>query len=96
LTVCRGEQTSPRAGRRLGSRPAARLCARQTQRSETGTRSGPGPQPELGDYYLDSLTSADLSKRRDAIPGKRATVNSKLRVLKTLLREAVHDKEPST
>jgi integrase len=48
--------------------------------------------PELGDFYLDAITSTDVARWRDAIPGKPATVNSKLRVLKTLLRDAVHDK----
>ena len=49
--------------------------------------------PELGDYYLDAITPRDIAQWRDAMKGRPATVNSRLRVLKTLLRDAVHDKD---
>ncbi len=44
--------------------------------------------PELGDFYVDVLTRQDVLDWRDAQKGKPATVNGRLRVLKTLLRDA--------
>lgn len=43
--------------------------------------------PELGDYYLDALTADDVIAWRDAMKAKPPTVNSRLRVLKTLLAD---------
>jgi integrase len=50
--------------------------------------------PKLGDYYLDAITSDDLVTWRDGMlarGARPATVNSRLRVLKTLLGDAVHE-----
>jgi len=45
--------------------------------------------PALGEYYLDALEPADIVRWRDQQEAKPATVNSRLRVLKTLLHDAV-------
>lgn len=47
--------------------------------------------PQLGDYYLDALSPADVTAWRDAQIGRPATVNGRLRVLRTMLRDAVAD-----
>jgi hypothetical protein len=44
--------------------------------------------PALGDYYVDAITPDDVLRWRDAQRGKARTVNSRLRVLRTLLRDA--------
>ncbi len=44
--------------------------------------------PALGDYYVDAITPQDVLRWRDAQRGKARTVNSRLRVLRTLLRDA--------
>jgi integrase len=43
----------------------------------------------LGDYFLDALTHEDVIEWRDAQQGEPSTVNSRLRVLKTALSDAV-------
>ncbi len=47
--------------------------------------------PALGDFYIDAITLDDLVKWRDSMTGTPATINGRLRILTTLLREAVHD-----
>lgn len=47
--------------------------------------------PTLGDYYVDQLSLSDLVEWRDAQRGAAETVNGRLRVLKTIVRSAVHD-----
>ena len=44
--------------------------------------------PALGDYYVDAITPQDVLRWRDAQHAKPSTVNSRLRVLRTLLRDA--------
>ena len=46
--------------------------------------------PELGDFYLDALTANDVVGWRDGQKGAASTVNSRLRVLKTLLGDLSH------
>ena len=51
--------------------------------------------PILGDYYLDAITTADLVSWRDAMreSGARpATINTRMRVLKALMRDATYEK----
>lgn len=48
---------------------------------------------ELGDYYIDAIRPVDIAKWRDGLGGRPATINSRLRVFKTLMRDAVHDKD---
>lgn len=47
--------------------------------------------PVLGDHYLDAITKADIVSWRDAQSGAPATVNGRLRVLRTLFNDAVDD-----
>jgi integrase len=49
--------------------------------------------PALGDYYVDALTRDDVIGWRNAQKGEPATVNSRLRMLKTMLRDAVVELE---
>ena len=42
--------------------------------------------PALGDYYVDAITPQDILQWRDAQRGKPRTINSRLRLLRTLLR----------
>jgi len=55
--------------------------------------------PALGDFYLDVITHQDVVAWRDAQSAAPATINSRLRVLKTLLASATLDldlpKDPS-
>lgn len=44
--------------------------------------------PALGDYYVDTITPLDVLRWRDAQQGKPRTINSRLRLLRTLLRDA--------
>ena len=44
--------------------------------------------PALGDYYVDAITPQDVLRWRDGQHAKPSTVNSRLRVLRTLLRDA--------
>ena len=44
--------------------------------------------PVLGDYYLDALEPADIVRWRDLQKGKATSINSRLRVLKTLVGDA--------
>jgi len=45
--------------------------------------------PVLGDHYLDAIEPIDIVRWRDGQEGKSASVNGRLRILKTLLRDAV-------
>lgn len=45
--------------------------------------------PVLGDYYLDALEPVDIVNWRDRQKGKPASINSRLRVLKTVVGDAV-------
>ena len=48
--------------------------------------------PFFGDYYLDAITPLDVTKWRDAqTDSLPSTVNSRLRVLRTLLADATQD-----
>jgi len=49
--------------------------------------------PALGDYYLDATTTADLVAWRDAQVGRPATINSRLRALKTLFADVMHERQ---
>ena len=42
----------------------------------------------LGDYYVDAITLEDLILWRDSLEGAAATINGRIRVLKTLMRDA--------
>ena len=42
--------------------------------------------PVLGDHYLDAITTADLVAWRDELHGRPATINGRLRVLRTCSR----------
>lgn len=46
----------------------------------------------LGDYYLDTLTLADLSAWRDSMTGAPITINGRLRVTKTMLADVCADR----
>ena len=41
--------------------------------------------PALGDVYLDAMDGSDLAAWRDGMPGKPVTVNTRLRIAKTML-----------
>jgi len=47
--------------------------------------------PVLGDLYMDAIVPADVSRWRDAQRDAPRTVNGRLRVLKTMFRDAVAD-----
>jgi integrase len=47
--------------------------------------------PVLGDYFVDAITYDDLVRWRDSQRGAVASINSRVRVLKTVLRDAVVD-----
>lgn len=47
--------------------------------------------PALGDYYMDALMPDDLVRWRDAQKAKPSTVNSRLRILRTLLADATDE-----
>lgn len=47
--------------------------------------------PELGEYYLDALTPADVTMWRDKQEGMPSTINTRLRVFRTLINDAVAD-----
>ncbi len=47
--------------------------------------------PALGDHYLDAISPQDVILWRDAQHAKASTVNSRLRVLRALLRDAQAD-----
>ena len=47
--------------------------------------------PALGDHYLDAISPQDVILWRDAQGGEASTVNSRLRVLRALLRDAQAD-----
>lgn len=47
--------------------------------------------PQLGDYFLDAITHHDIIRWRDAQDAKPSTINSRLRVLKTLLADAAQE-----
>jgi integrase len=49
--------------------------------------------PHLGDYYADAITPADVVRWRDRQPGRPRTVNSRLAVLRALLRSAHEELE---
>jgi integrase len=49
--------------------------------------------PTLGDYYLDAIVQRDIVAWRDQQDAKPATVNARLRVLKTMLRDATYEHE---
>lgn len=44
--------------------------------------------PQLGDHYVDTLTHQDIAEWRDAQDDKTSTINSRLRILKTMLADA--------
>lgn len=46
--------------------------------------------PQLGDHFVDAITHQDIIRWRDAQKAKPGTINSRLRVLKTVLADAVH------
>lgn len=48
--------------------------------------------PVLGDHYLDAITTADIVGWRDALVGRPATINSRLRVFKTVLADLTHER----
>lgn len=45
--------------------------------------------PALGEYYLDAITHADVVEWRNALTGEPSSINSRFRVLKTALADAV-------
>lgn len=47
--------------------------------------------PPLGDVFLDALTATDIVRWRDALPGAPASINTRLRLLKTLLADVTHE-----
>jgi hypothetical protein len=47
--------------------------------------------PALGDYFIDAIMPADVLKWRDLQDAKPGTVNTRLRVLRTLLADAASD-----
>src|SRR5690349_10073001 len=47
--------------------------------------------PALGDHFIDAIMPADVLKWRDAQDAKPGTVNTRLRVLRTLLADAASD-----
>ncbi|MBC7171898.1 MAG: tyrosine-type recombinase/integrase [Polyangiaceae bacterium] len=49
--------------------------------------------PALGDYYVDALVQADFVRWRDAAAVSPPTVNSHLRLLRTIIGDAVIDLE---
>jgi integrase len=46
-------------------------------------------KPIFGDHFLDMLEPADIVRWRDAQRAKPATINARLQVMKTMLRDAV-------
>lgn len=44
--------------------------------------------PALGDYYVDAIEPADVLRWRDAQRGKPRSINSRLQLLRTMLRDA--------
>lgn len=49
--------------------------------------------PALGDHYVDALTHSDIAKWRDDQTDQASSVNSRLRVLKTAVADAVVEYE---
>ena len=50
--------------------------------------------PVLGEYFLDAITTDDLATWRNAMHDKGArpaTINSRMRILKAVIRDAVHE-----
>lgn len=47
--------------------------------------------PALGDFYMDAIAPADVSRWRDSQDAAPRTVNSRLRILKTMFKDAVAD-----
>lgn len=47
--------------------------------------------PALGDYFLDAITSQDITRWRNAQQGAPDTINGRLRILKNLLSDAAHE-----
>ena len=48
--------------------------------------------PVLGEHYLDVITTADLVAWRDGQSANPATVNTRMRVLKTMLADVTHER----